>query len=66
MLVLSRKKSQRIVIDGRVTVTILEVRGNTVRLGIEAPAEVTIHRQEVLESIQQMESAQSAAIPAER
>jgi carbon storage regulator len=48
MLVLSRKKNQQIVIDGRVTVTVLDVRGNTVRLGIEAPVEVSIHREEIL------------------
>ena len=52
MLVLSRKKNESIVIDGAVTITIVEVRGDKVRLGIEAPREVPIHRSEVFESIQ--------------
>ena len=51
MLVLSRRKNQRIVIDGRISVKIVEVRGSTVRLGIEAPKEVPIHRREVYEAI---------------
>lgn len=44
MLVLSRKKHESIVIDDRITVTVIEVVGNKVRLGIEAPREVPVHR----------------------
>lgn len=51
MLVLSRKKNESIVIDGKVTVTIVEVRGDKVRLGIKAPSDVTVHRLEVVEAI---------------
>lgn len=51
MLVLSRKKNESIVIDDNVVVTVIEVRGDKVRLGIQAPREVTVHRQEVLEAI---------------
>ena len=51
MLVLSRKKNESIVIGGNVTVTIVEVRGDKVRLGIEAPSDVTVHRSEVVEAI---------------
>ena len=47
MLVLSRKKSERIVIDGNIVITVVDVRGDKVRLGIEAPREVPIHRSEV-------------------
>jgi carbon storage regulator len=47
MLVLSRKKSELIVIDGGIELTVLEIRGNSVRLGIEAPDEVPIHRSEL-------------------
>lgn len=47
MLVLSRKDHQRLIIDERITITVVEIRGNTVRLGIEAPAEVPVHREEV-------------------
>ncbi|HUY87692.1 MAG TPA: carbon storage regulator [Pirellulales bacterium] len=53
MLVLSRSKGQQIVIGGSITVTILEVRGDKVKLGFAGPAEVPIHRQEVFERLQQ-------------
>ncbi len=49
MLVLSRKLNQQIRIGDRITVTVLEIRGNRVRLGIEAPAEVPVFRQELLD-----------------
>lgn len=52
MLVLSRKLNESIVIDGRITVKIVRVEGDVVKLGIEAPAEVPVHRQEVYEEIQ--------------
>ena len=51
MLVLSRKKNESIVIDDTVVVTIIEVRGDKVRLGIQAPRDVAVHRQEVLDAI---------------
>lgn len=51
MLVLSRKKDESIVIGDNVTVTIVEVRGDKVRLGIDAPIDVTVHRLEVAEAI---------------
>jgi carbon storage regulator len=47
MLVLSRKRGEGIVIGGDVTVTILEVQGERVKLGFVAPAEVPIHREEI-------------------
>lgn len=51
MLVLSRKRDERIVIDGVIVVTILQIDNSRVRLGIEAPPEVEIHREEVLRRI---------------
>lgn len=51
MLVLSRKKNESIVINGNVIVTIVDVRGDKVRIGIEAPCDVAVHRQEVLDAI---------------
>lgn len=48
MLVLSRKASQSIVIAGRITVTVVAIRGGQVRLGIEAPAEVRVLREELV------------------
>ena len=52
MLVLSRQRDESIVIGDRVVITIVDIRGDKVRLGIEAPAEVAVHRQEVYEAIQ--------------
>jgi carbon storage regulator len=48
MLVLSRRIGERIVIDGQITVKIIEVQGEKVRLGIEAPADVRVLREELL------------------
>ena len=48
MLVLSRKTDERIIIDDRITITILEVRGDRIRIGIEAPKEVPVLREELL------------------
>ena len=47
MLVLSRKVNESIVIAGEITVTVLDIRGDQVRIGIDAPRSVTVHRQEV-------------------
>jgi carbon storage regulator len=51
MLVLSRKQQEKIVIDGRITVTVIRVRGNQIQLGIEAPKEIPIQREELLRSV---------------
>jgi carbon storage regulator len=51
MLVLSRKKNESIIINDNITVTVIEIRGDKVRLGIEAPKQVTVHRREVYEAI---------------
>ncbi|MFM8271824.1 MAG: carbon storage regulator CsrA [Gemmata sp.] len=51
MLVLSRKKNESIVINNDIVITVVEVRGDKVRLGIEAPKDVPVHRQEVYEAI---------------
>ena len=48
MLVLSRKLNQSIVIDGRITITVVGVHGNQIRLGIEAPKDVPVFRKELL------------------
>lgn len=55
MLVLSRKKSESVVVDGSIRITVIEIRGDKVRLGIEAPRDVPVHRSEVYEAIRQME-----------
>lgn len=59
MLVLSRKPGESINIDENIVVTIVEIRGDKVRLGIEAPKEVKVHRQEVFEVLQQKVKAES-------
>ena len=51
MLVLSRKKNESIVINNDVVITVVEIRGDKVRLGIVAPKDVPVHRQEVFEAI---------------
>ena len=51
MLVLSRKKNESIVINNDVVVTVVEIRGDKVRLGIVAPKDVPVHREEVYEAI---------------
>lgn len=51
MLVLSRKKNESIIINNEITVVVVEIRGDKVRLGIEAPKEVPVYRREVHEAI---------------
>jgi len=51
MLVLSRKKNESIVINNDIVITVVEIRGDKVRLGIVAPKDVPVHRQEVYEAI---------------
>ncbi len=52
MLILSRKSGESLVIDGRVIVKIIRTDGDTVKVGIEAPANIPVHRQEVYDEIQ--------------
>lgn len=52
MLILTRKKDEKIIIDGSIEITVIEIRGDQVRLGIKAPKNVTIHRKEILDAIE--------------
>ena len=52
MLVLSRKKNESIVINNDIRIVFVEIRGDKVRLGVEAPREVPVHRREVYDAIQ--------------
>lgn len=63
MLVLSRKKNESIIINDDITIVVVEIRGDKVRLGIEAPKEVPVHRNEVYEAIQRSQQAESASAP---
>ncbi len=58
MLVLSRKKNESIVINNDITIVVVEIRGDKVRLGVEAPKEVPVHRREVYDAIRR--NAQAA------
>ena len=51
MLVLSRKKDESVVINNNIRIVVVEIRGDKVRLGVEAPKEVPVHRSEVYEAI---------------
>jgi len=62
MLVLSRKKNESIVINDDITIVVVEIRGDKVRLGIEAPKKVPVHRREVFDAIRRSE-AEAAASP---
>jgi carbon storage regulator len=57
MLVLSRKKNESIIIDDHIVITVVEIRGDKVRLGIEAPKEIPIHRSEIHAAIHAEEAA---------
>ena len=60
MLVLSRKKDESIVINNDITIVVVEIRGDKVRLGVEAPKEVPVHRREVFEAIARGETLDPA------
>lgn len=63
MLVLSRKKNESIIINDNIVVMVIEIRGDKVRLGIEAPKDLPVHRQEVYEAIKRNESEAKAGLP---
>ena len=64
MLVLSRKPNQSIVISSDIIVTVIEIRGDQVRLGIQAPRSVTVHRDEVAAEIRAANEEASRGTPA--
>ena len=59
MLVLSRQRDESIIIGDNIVITIVDIRGDKVRLGIEAPKEIPVHREEVYEAIKK-ESAKNS------
>ncbi|HKL87272.1 MAG TPA: carbon storage regulator CsrA [Treponemataceae bacterium] len=62
MLILSRKTNERIMIGDDVSVTIIEIRGDQVKIGIEAPKSVKVFRQEVFEAIQNENRAAASSL----
>ena len=68
MLVLSRQRDESIIIADNIKITIVDIRGDKVRLGIDAPKEIPVHRQEVFDAIQRendQENADAAPAPPE-
>lgn len=61
MLVLSRQRDESIMIGDNVVITVVDIRGDKVRLGIQAPHEIPVHRREVYEAIQK-ENLQAARL----
>ncbi|WP_437194353.1 carbon storage regulator CsrA [Planctomicrobium sp. SH527] len=59
MLVLSRHRDESIMIGDNIVITVVDIRGDKVRLGIQAPAEIPVHRQEVYEAILRERSIQT-------
>ena len=66
MLVLSRRKNESIIIGDNVTITICDVRGDKVRLGITAPRSVSVHREEVYRAIQEERLSETPLINGEQ
>jgi carbon storage regulator len=72
MLVLTRKLGQSIIIGDDVKVTVLEIKGSQVKLGVEAPQSITVHREEIYRRIQEenrrarLESSESPFSPVDR
>ncbi len=59
MLILSRKRDEQIVICENIVVTVVDIRGDKVRLGIDAPVDIPVHRQEVFDALQRKEKQQA-------
>jgi carbon storage regulator len=61
MLVLSRKVNETIIINDNIVITVVDIRGDKVRLGIDAPKDVPVHRQEVYDAIKRSAEGHSGA-----
>jgi len=66
MLVLTRKKNETIVIGENIVVMVIEVRGDRVRLGIDAPKEVSVYRHELYEAIKRGEVVKEGNVASEK
>lgn len=60
MLVLSRKKDEKIIIGDNISIMIVDIQGDKVRLGIEAPRDIPVHREEVYQAIQKKQDEPAA------
>lgn len=61
MLILSRRKDQSVIIDGKIEISVVDIKGDQVKLGIDAPRDVKVFRHEVFEAIQQENRAAADA-----
>lgn len=66
MLILTRRPNETVMIGDDITVTVLEVRGNQVRIGVQAPKSIPVHREEIYERIKKEEESQRAGDRAAR
>ncbi len=60
MLVLSRQRDESIIIGDNIKITIVDIRGDKIRIGIEAPPEIAVHREEVYDAIQRDKQSKPA------
>jgi len=60
MLILTRRAGETVMVGSDITITVLGVKGNQVRIGINAPKDVAVHREEIYERIQNEKSAQES------
>jgi len=65
MLILTRRAGETVMIGSDVTITVLGVKGNQVRIGINAPKDVAVHREEIYERIQSEKAGQGSVAPSE-
>lgn len=63
MLVIRRRAGESLVLDNRITLTVLDMRGGTVKLGISAPSDVKVHRKEVLDDVAAANRAAAGSLP---